>query len=92
MDVADWLRRLGVERYEATFRENDVDAALLPTLTAEDLKEIGISSFGHRRRLLEAIAELHSKAFRPAILVRPHPAPWRTAVRLRPLPNAVGSA
>jgi hypothetical protein len=39
MDVADWLRALGLERYEATFRENDVGAQLLPNLTADDLKE-----------------------------------------------------
>ena len=58
MDVADWLRGLGLERYAATFRENDVDAELLPSLTADDLKEIGITSLGHRRRLLEAIAAL----------------------------------
>ena len=58
MDVADWLRSLGLERYEAAFRENDVDAELLPSLTADDLKEIGITSLGHRRRLLEAIAAL----------------------------------
>ena len=58
MDVADWLRSLGLERYEAAFRENDVDAQMLPSLTADDLKEIGITSLGHRRRLLEAIAAL----------------------------------
>ena len=58
MDVADWLRSLGLERYEAAFRENDVDAEMLPNLTADDLKEIGITSLGHRRRLLEAIAAL----------------------------------
>jgi class 3 adenylate cyclase len=61
MDVADWLRALGLERYEAAFRENDVDAGLLPTLTADDLKELGISSLGHRRRLLEAIAALRAE-------------------------------
>jgi class 3 adenylate cyclase len=59
MDVADWLRALGLERYEAAFRENDLDVQMLPSLTADDLKEIGIASFGHRRRLLEAIAALH---------------------------------
>src|SRR3984885_11601933 len=58
MDVADWLRGLGLERYEATFRENDVDAELLPTLTADDLKDLGVTSLGHRRRLLQAIAKL----------------------------------
>jgi class 3 adenylate cyclase len=61
MDVANWLRALGLERYEATFRENDVDAELLPNLAADDLKELGITSLGHRRRLLEAIAALRPK-------------------------------
>src|SRR6476661_2718556 len=60
MDVANWLRALGLERYEAAFRENDVSPELLPTLTADDLKEIGVTSFGHRRHLLEAIAKLRS--------------------------------
>ena len=58
MDVADWLGSLGLERYEAAFRDNDVDAQMLPSLTADDLKEMGIASLGHRRRLLEAIAAL----------------------------------
>src|SRR5580698_358364 len=56
MDVADWLRALGLERYEATFRENDVTGDLLHQLTAEDLKELGVATVGHRRRLLAAIA------------------------------------
>ncbi|MBD0275895.1 MAG: hypothetical protein ICV73_28710, partial [Acetobacteraceae bacterium] len=58
MDVAAWLRGLGLERYEAAFRGNDVDAAVLPSLTAEDLKELGVASVGHRRRLLDATAAL----------------------------------
>ena len=61
MDVASWLRNLGLERYEAAFRENDVDAELLPNLTADDLKEIGVTSFGHRRQLLVAIAKLNEQ-------------------------------
>jgi class 3 adenylate cyclase/predicted ATPase len=62
MDVADWLRTLGLERYEAAFRQNDVGAELLPDVTAEDLKDLGITSVGHRRRLLEAIATLRSNS------------------------------
>jgi class 3 adenylate cyclase len=58
MDVEDWLRALGFERYQAVFRENDVDAELLLGLTDNDLKDIGVNSLGHRRRLLEAIAGL----------------------------------
>ena len=58
MDVVDWLRGLGLERYEAAFREHDLDDAVLPLLTPEDLAAIGIASVGHRRRLLDAIAAL----------------------------------
>jgi class 3 adenylate cyclase len=58
MDVAGWLRSLGLERYEATFRENDVGAGTLPNLTGDDLKDLGVTSVGHRRQLLEAIAAL----------------------------------
>jgi class 3 adenylate cyclase/tetratricopeptide (TPR) repeat protein len=61
VEVADWLRKLGLEQYEAAFRENDVDGELLPTLTANELKEIGVTSLPHRRRLLEAIAALRLK-------------------------------
>jgi SAM domain (Sterile alpha motif) len=58
MNVADWLRTLGLEQYEALFRQNDIDAEVLPTLEADDLREIGISSLGHRKKLLAAIAAL----------------------------------
>ena len=61
MDVADWLRELGLERYEATFRENDVNAEVLRDLTAEDLEELGVGTIGHRRRLLVAIAKLNGQ-------------------------------
>src|SRR5258705_7198822 len=58
MDVGGWLRRLGLERYEAAFRENEISERVLPSLTQEDLKEIGVGPVGHRRVLLEAIAAL----------------------------------
>ncbi|MFL5283144.1 MAG: AAA family ATPase [Rhodopila sp.] len=58
MDVTSWLRNLGLERYEAAFRENDVNVDVLRTLTAEDLKGLGVASIGHRRQLLMAIARL----------------------------------
>jgi hypothetical protein len=60
MDIAAWLRGLGLERYEAAFRDNEVDWSVLPKLTADDLKDIGVAAVGHRRKLLEAIAELRS--------------------------------
>src|SRR4051812_29729194 len=62
VDVGGWLKSLGLDQYEAAFRENDVDAEVLPTLTADELKDIGVNSIRHRRRLLEAIAALRSKA------------------------------
>ena len=58
MDIGGWLRSLGLEEYETAFRENKVDAAVLPKLTAEDLKDLGIGAVGDRRKLLEAIADL----------------------------------
>jgi hypothetical protein len=58
MDVAAWLHDLGLERYVSAFRDNDIDAEVLPKLTAEDLISIGVTSVGHRRKLLDAIAGL----------------------------------
>ena len=58
MDLADWLRGLGLEQYEDAFRDNEIDWKVLPSLTADDLKEIGVVPVGHRRRLLDAIAAL----------------------------------
>ena len=55
MDVAAWLRDLGLERYVSAFRDNDIGTEVLPKLTAEDLISIGV---GHRRKLLDAIATL----------------------------------
>src|SRR6516164_3735705 len=62
MDIEDWLRSLGLERYEAAFRENEIDDSILPRLTAEDLKELGVGPVGHRRKLLDAIAALRPDA------------------------------
>src|SRR5215831_7928450 len=62
MNIAAWLRSLGLERYERAFRDNDIDAAVLPELTPEDLTTLGINSVGHRRRILAAIAALHGEA------------------------------
>ena len=62
MDIAAWLRGLGLERYEAAFRDNEIDWAVLPKLTADDLKDIGVTAVGHRRMLLDAIAALGASA------------------------------
>ena len=66
MDVGGWLRKLGLEEYEAAFRENRIDETVLPRLTAEDLKDLGVAFVGDRRRLLDAIAALNAEAGAPA--------------------------
>ena len=58
MDIGVWLRGLGLGKYEAAFRENEIDGDVLPNLTADDLKELGVTVLGHRRKLLTAIASL----------------------------------
>jgi class 3 adenylate cyclase/predicted ATPase len=58
MDLRGWLLSLGLQQYETAFRENDSDETLLPSLTAQDLKDIGVVVVGHRRKLLNAIAAL----------------------------------
>jgi class 3 adenylate cyclase len=60
LDIDGWLRSLGLAEYETAFRENRVDETVLPKLTAEDLKELGVSALGDRRKLLDAIAALHA--------------------------------
>jgi len=62
MDVAAWLRGLGLEQYASAFRDNDIDGDLLRRLSAEDLRELGVASVGHRRRLLDAIAAFDAPA------------------------------
>src|SRR5262249_52402172 len=62
MDVGWWLRSLGLERYEAVFRDNAIDHTILSSLPADDLKDLGIGSVGHRRKLLDAIASMRSDA------------------------------
>ena len=57
--IAEWLEKLGLGQYAQRFAENDINFAILSDLTDQDLKEIGVSSLGHRRLLLRAIAELN---------------------------------
>jgi class 3 adenylate cyclase/predicted ATPase len=62
MDIGGWLRSLGLEQYEAVFRDNAISETVLPNVTAEDLKDLGIGIVGHRRMLLQAIAALRIDA------------------------------
>src|SRR3984893_14698371 len=62
MDIAAWLDGLGLGQYAQAFRDNEIDERVLPSLTAEDLKDLGVQLVGHRRRLLDAIAGFGSSA------------------------------
>jgi len=61
MNIAEWLRGLGLGQYEPAFRDNRVDGSMLANLTAEDRKEIAVVPVGDRRKLLEAIAALRAE-------------------------------
>jgi len=71
MDVTVWLRGLGLERYEAAFRDNEIDWQVLPKLTTEDLQDLGVVLGSHRRKLLAAISALSGVA--PATPANPPP-------------------
>jgi class 3 adenylate cyclase len=73
LDIAAWLRGLDLERYVEAFQANDIDAAVLRTLNADDLKELGVTSLGHRKKLLRAIVGLSgAEAQPPTAAPTPH--------------------
>ena len=61
MELEDWLRSVGLERYRKVFQDNEVDFKVLPTLTVEDLKDLGVNAVGDRRKFLNAIASLRTE-------------------------------
>jgi class 3 adenylate cyclase len=91
VDLGGWLRSLGLERYEAAFRENEIDDTVLPNLTAEDLKDLGVGIVGHCRKLLDAIAALRSDSKAKELPRTPaSPLSLTATVRTAPLPEAAG--
>src|SRR5260370_9759270 len=93
MDVGSWLRGLGLERYEAAFRENEIDETVLPTVTADDLKDLGVGFVGHRRKVLNAIAALPAEANTKVPFPDTLPAidgPPKDAAERRHLPVIIG--
>jgi class 3 adenylate cyclase/predicted ATPase len=70
MNVTDWLQNVGLGQYAAAFRENEIDEQVLPRLTAEDLKDLGVVLVGHRRRLLDAIAALRDSGTTAGVAVK----------------------
>ncbi|MBV8336802.1 MAG: adenylate/guanylate cyclase domain-containing protein, partial [Alphaproteobacteria bacterium] len=81
MDVGEWLRWLGLEQYAPAFEENHISPELLPSLTADDLKELGVASVGHRRQLLEAVAALRAKPAAATDVLAPSAAAGSAAER-----------
>ena len=93
MDVAAWLRGLGLEQYAPAFHDNDVDGEVLTELTADDLVSIGVTSVGHRRKLLAAIAALKSEtASTLAADASDEPSPTRPRSPLHDLPMPSGGS
>src|SRR5215472_16125648 len=80
LDIDSWLRGIGLAQYAETFRTNDIDEELLGRLTSDDLKEIGVASFGHRKKLLAAIAELGNAPAAASAATPVMPAPISVAV------------
>jgi class 3 adenylate cyclase/predicted ATPase len=77
LDIGQWLRDLGLQSYEQAFCDNGVDLDVLRRLTADDLKEIGVSAVGHRRKILQAVGELPAARSQAADLRIPHRAERR---------------
>jgi class 3 adenylate cyclase/predicted ATPase len=89
VDIAAWLHGLGLGQYEQVFRDNGVDPEILPHLTADDLRDMGVTAVGHRRKLLQAIGTVRGTPDGPEAPTAPHAAaparpPEPTAER-RPL-------
>jgi class 3 adenylate cyclase/predicted ATPase len=85
VDIATWLHGLGLQQYEPAFRENAIDASLLPELTAEDLRDIGVNLVGHRRKLLAAIAALGNEPPGVTAKTTPRDTPVRADAERRQL-------
>ena len=91
MDIVVWLRSLGLGKYEAAFRENEIDETVLPSLTHETLKELGVTAVGHRLKLLDAIAALRNEGSEQAPSPTAEPAqPSVAPPTAAPIPEAAG--
>jgi class 3 adenylate cyclase/tetratricopeptide (TPR) repeat protein len=73
VDLGAWLKNLGLDQYEAAFRDNAIDADVLPSLTSDDLKDLGVTIVGHRRKLLDAITLLRAETGPAARVAQPPP-------------------
>ena len=77
MDIVVWLRSLGLGKYEAAFRENEIDETVLPSLTHETLKELGVTAVGTGSRYsMPSLLSVTTRAVRrPRLTLRPRRVP-----------------
>ncbi|MBD3665929.1 adenylate/guanylate cyclase domain-containing protein [Sulfitobacter aestuariivivens] len=76
VELSAWLADLGLGVYAEAFESNEIDWSVLPELTNDDLKDLGVNLVGHRRKLLKAISELNSAPDKPVPApVQPEPEP-----------------
>ena len=71
MDIAAWLRGLGLGQYEAAFKDNEIDGEILPKLTVDDLRDLGIAAVGHRRKIMAAVEAMNSGLATPIVAATP---------------------
>ena len=88
MDMGEWLRSIGLGQYEAAFRDNEIDDDVLRKLTADDLKDLGVTIVGHRRKIMTAIAELSALGWRLPLQLRAPSTCHPSSRLLRPRPSA----
>ena len=92
MDVGDFLRELGLQQYEAAFRDNRIDIRVLPKLTAEDLKDLGVTLVGDRRMLLKQLPLSVSRRRLRSRQVGMFWTPGSSGARKRPRPRRPNAA
>ncbi|MEK1888487.1 MAG: adenylate/guanylate cyclase domain-containing protein [Phyllobacterium sp.] len=83
MTISSWLESLGLGQYTTAFETNEIDAEMLPKLTAEDLKEVGVAALAHRKKILEAIALIEDDVF-PTSRSKTNPAVRQPSRPVRP--------
>jgi SAM domain (Sterile alpha motif) len=79
--TGEWLASLGLQEYTPRFKENHIDFSFLPNLSEQDLKELGVTSLGHRRKMMRAIAELKHTEASEARMTSPTPQPLPAKAR-----------
>jgi class 3 adenylate cyclase len=91
-EITAWLEKLGMSEYARRFAENDIDLTLLGELTDQDLKELGVASLGHRRKILKAVAALDRASAAAPLATSAAPTPIPPAEAPTPIPSSADTA